>query len=182
MTHKPDAGDIVDQQAVPILPDDTAFDVYNKVTVAAEVVLWRTLPGLVAGSAQRRAQDETAASCFGRRTPEDGRIDWTADAATVHNLVRGVAPPYPGAYTFLQGRKLRILKTRREPARATPTPQPAMFWNDGACFIHCGAGGVLRVVAADLDGDAIAARDIAGALGVRGTVHLPTHHAESCQT
>src|SRR6185295_19794992 len=50
MTEKADAGDIVDQQAVPILPNDTAFEVFNKVTVAAEIVLCRCLPALLSGN------------------------------------------------------------------------------------------------------------------------------------
>ena len=45
MEARPDAGDIVDQCAVPILPDDTGRDVFDKVTVAAETVLWRALAG-----------------------------------------------------------------------------------------------------------------------------------------
>ena len=54
MVARADAGDIVDQMAVPILPDDTAVEVMRKVTVAAEVVLVRSLPALVTGTAPRR--------------------------------------------------------------------------------------------------------------------------------
>src|SRR5262249_22622587 len=76
MVAKPDAGAIVDQQAVPILPDDTAREVSDKVTVAAEQVLWRSLPAIVAGDAPRRVNDLAKGSYFGARRPEDGRIDW----------------------------------------------------------------------------------------------------------
>ncbi|HXF16701.1 MAG TPA: formyltransferase, partial [Burkholderiales bacterium] len=99
MVEKADAGDIVDQQAVPILPDDTALEVFRKVTVAAEMVLHRSLPLLVAGNAPRRIQALARGSYFGGRKPEDGCIDWNETAESVHNLVRGVAPPYPGAFT-----------------------------------------------------------------------------------
>ena len=64
MTDKPDAGDIVAQTAVPILPDDTAGDVFDKVTVAAEMTLDRALPALLAGTAPRIA----AGPAQGRRT------------------------------------------------------------------------------------------------------------------
>ena len=124
MVDSPDAGDIVDQQAVPILPDDTAFDVFQKVTVAAEIVLCRSLPALIAGTAPRIRQDAGRASYYGRRRPEDGAIDWRADAKTVHDLVRGVAPPYPGAFTTLAERRLRILRTRREPRRHRRSSEP----------------------------------------------------------
>ena len=81
MVAKPDAGDIVAQQAVPILPDDTAFDVFGKVTVAAEMALDRVLPALLAGTAPRIPQDLSRGTYFGGRKPEDGRIDWSRSAA-----------------------------------------------------------------------------------------------------
>jgi methionyl-tRNA formyltransferase len=165
MTEKADAGDIVDQQAVPILPDDTAFEVFNKITVAAEIVLWRTLPALVAGCAQRRPQDPAGASYFGRRRPEDGRIDWNAGAKTIHDLVRGVAPPYPGAYTLMGTRKLRILRTMRQSARARRGSRPALYVESGACFVDCADGGVLRIMEADLDGQPIAPAALITVLG-----------------
>ena len=112
MVAKPDAGRIVDQQSVPILPDDTALEVFNKVTVAAEIVLDRCLPGLLSGTARLRPQDLAQGSYFGARRPEDGRIDWSQAARNVHNLVRAVAPPYPGAFCALNGRTLRVLRTR----------------------------------------------------------------------
>ncbi|MEO8509488.1 MAG: formyltransferase, partial [Betaproteobacteria bacterium] len=80
MATKPDAGDMVAQTAVPILPDDTARDVFDKVTVAAEMTLYRALPGLVAGTAPRVPLDLAAGSYCGGRKAEDGRIDWSQSA------------------------------------------------------------------------------------------------------
>src|SRR2546421_225538 len=76
MMEKPDAGRIVDQEAVAILPDEPAVDVFGKVTAAAERVLRRSLPKLVDGSAVLRAQDLSQGGYYGGRRPEDGRIDW----------------------------------------------------------------------------------------------------------
>ena len=112
MVTKPDAGAIAGQQAVPILPDDTAFEVFQKVTVAAEMVLDDTLPSILNGSLKMQAQDLSQGSYFGGRKPEDGRIQWTQSAVQIHNLIRAVAPPYPGAFTELQGQRLRILRSR----------------------------------------------------------------------
>src|SRR5256884_9872409 len=103
MVERADAGDIVDQLAVPILADDDAREVFNKVTVAAETILARSLPGLVAGSAPRRAQVIEPGQYFGRRRPEDGRIDWSRPALQIHNLVRAVAPPFTGAFAAVAG-------------------------------------------------------------------------------
>src|SRR5574340_1447517 len=71
MTEKPDNGDIVAQQAVPILPDDTAFEVFQKVTVAAEMALNGVLPALLAGKAQAVKQDLSKGGYFGVHKAED---------------------------------------------------------------------------------------------------------------
>ena len=95
MTIKPDAGAIIAQTAVPILPDDTAFEVFGKLTVAAEQTLWNALPAIIAGNPPRILNDLSRGSYFGGRKPEDGRIDWRQSAQQVYNLHRAVAPPYP---------------------------------------------------------------------------------------
>src|SRR6185503_11638369 len=110
MRAKPDAGPIVDQERVPIGEDETAVEVFRKVSAAAETVLRRSLPPLVAGDAVLKEQDLARGSYFGARRPEDCRIDWSRSAREIHNLVRAVAPPYPGAFTDT----LRIHRTRLE--------------------------------------------------------------------
>lgn len=99
MAEKPDAGDIVAQQAVPIGPDDTAGDVFAHVTTAAANTLKGVLPQLLKGNVPRRPNNLAEGSYFGGRRPEDGRIHWEQTAAQVYNLIRAVAPPYPGAFT-----------------------------------------------------------------------------------
>jgi methionyl-tRNA formyltransferase len=149
MVEKPDAGRIVDQQAVPIGPDDLAIDVFRRVTDAADAVLRRSLPRLVAGTAQLRVQDLARGSYHGGRRPEDGRIDWSKGALEIHNLVRAVAPPYPGAFSEEGGRRRMILRTRVEPARRA---QPGRLgpWREGdAWFADCGDGKVLRLLEVD---------------------------------
>jgi len=108
MVKQADAGDIVDQEKVSIGFEDTAQDVFNKCTKAARQVLERQLGAITAGTAPRRKQDESQATYFGGRKPEDGLIDWTADAEKIYNLVRAVTQPYPGAFTFAEGKKLFI--------------------------------------------------------------------------
>ena len=155
MVAKPDAGGIVDQQAVPIGPEDTAADVFGKVTEAAEQVLARALPSLIAGTARITPQDLRRGSYFGGRKPDDGRIDWTKSAREVHNLVRGVAPPYPGAFTQLGGTRLRILRTRLEPNRSPRSAAPGLYFEAGSYFADCGGGGVLRLLEFDTPGGAL---------------------------
>jgi methionyl-tRNA formyltransferase len=146
MVEKPDAGRIVDQMAVPILPDDTALDVFRKVTVASELVLHRSLPSLLAGTARLAPQDLAAGSYFGGRKPEDGRIDWSQPARRIHDLVRAVAPPYPGAFTDLDGGRLRILRTRVLDEATAPGVPALELDPDGRLVARCGGGGVLEVL------------------------------------
>jgi methionyl-tRNA formyltransferase len=108
MVEKPDAGDIVDREKVAIAFTDTAFDVFNKVTAAAVKVIGRSWPLLREGKAPRIPMELAAGSYFGGRKPADGRIDWAKGAVQIHNLVRGVTHPYPGAFTFLNGNKVTI--------------------------------------------------------------------------
>jgi methionyl-tRNA formyltransferase len=143
MVARADSGDIVDQQAVPILPDDTSAEVMRKVTVAAEMVLVRTLPGLLDGSAPRRPQPILPGEYFGRRRPEDGWLDWTRPARALHDLVRAVAPPFPGAFTDLPGGRLWIHATRVL-GTVDPGP-PGLFVADGRCLARGGDGGLLEI-------------------------------------
>ncbi len=165
MTGKPDAGDIVDQEAVPILPDDTALDVFHQVTAAAGIVLDRSLPALLAGNAPRKPQQHLApGSYFSGRKPQDGRIDWRLPAARIHNLVRGVAPPYPGAYTRLQGGTLRILRTRLEPGPQS-YPSPALYTDGADCYAACADGATLRILEMEFDGAPFTAADFLARFG-----------------
>jgi methionyl-tRNA formyltransferase len=172
MATKPDAGDIVSQQAVPILPDDTARDVFAKVTVAAEIVLDAALPLLIAGTASRRLQDLAQGSYFGGRTAEDGRIDWSRDAVAIHNLVRAVAPPYPGALTTVGGRPARLLATRVLDRAAPPAP-PTIGVEDGHLVARCGGGGTLALYSLEIDGAPV---DPAAWLARHGTNPMPLPH------
>jgi methionyl-tRNA formyltransferase len=151
MVEKPDAGRIVDQFPVPILPDDRAIDVFRKVTAAAELLLDRSLAAVLDGMAQPHEQDLSQGGYFRGRTSDDGRIDWSMGAREIHNLVRAVAPPYPGAFTHLGGQRLRLLRTRIQADRGTPRAPQLRF--DGRHLIaECADGGVLRIVECDVDG------------------------------
>ena len=162
MTEKPDNGDIVAQQAVPILPNDTAHEVFQKVTVAAEMALNNVLPALLSGTAKAEKQDLSKGAYFGGRKAEDGIIDWSQSAQEIHNLVRAVAPPYPGATTQVMGKPMRILQTLV--SKEQGTGQPAFFVKDGQAWADCGKG-VLRIVRFELDGIELNAAEFAAQYG-----------------
>jgi len=120
MTSFADRGDIVDQEAVPIEFEDTAHDVFLKVVEAARVIIKRQLPALEAGTAPRTPQDESQATKFGRRRPEDGEIDWNKSAVEIYNLIRAVTHPFPGAFTDFDDRKIYIWKAVPREGNAKP--------------------------------------------------------------
>lgn len=163
MTARPDAGAIVGQTMVPILPDDTAFDVFGKLTVAAEQTLWQALPGLIAGTAPRLANDLAQGSYFGARTPEDGRIDWTRPARDIYNLHRAVAPPYPGAWTVLDGRTLVLGRARM--ASGTFAGKPGLALRDGQLLGIGGDGQALHITRLLEDGAALDMGELRHLLG-----------------
>jgi methionyl-tRNA formyltransferase len=108
MVRRPDAGDVVDQEGVDISPQDTAEQAFRKVMPCARVVLARQIDHLLAGSATETPQDESAATYFGGRKPEDGRIDWIRSSAEIFNLIRAVTDPYPGAFSDHGGARLMV--------------------------------------------------------------------------
>ena len=154
MVEKPDAGALVDQQSVPILENDTALDVSFKVAEAAAQVLRRNLPALSDGSAKALPLDLGMGSYFGRRRPEDGRIDWRRGAREVHDLVRAVAPPFPGAFTEVNGCRLAILATRvdAQPARYQ-AHVPCLYAEDDGWYADCVDGRRLEILKLAMNGE-----------------------------
>ena len=114
METKPDAGDIIGQSAVAIGPNETATEVFGKVSQAAIAVMNQVLPQLVQGHIPRKPNNLAQGSYFGGRKPADGQILWHQTAQQVHNLVRAVAPPYPGAFTDWQGQRMIVARTSLE--------------------------------------------------------------------
>lgn len=156
MNEKPDNGAIVDQQAVPILPDDTANEVFDKVTVAAEMALNRCLPALLEGNARLTEQDLSLGGYFGGRKPEDGKIDWRQSAATIHNLIRAVAPPYPGAYCEIDGQTVKLLRSMHIKADGLPVfAAPTLFTRNNRLLAQAGDGGYLAILDMEYNGEQI---------------------------
>jgi methionyl-tRNA formyltransferase len=141
MVEKPDAGDIVDREKVVISFTDTAFEVFTRLTDAAVTVISRAFPLLVSGTAPRIPMDLKAGSYFGGRKPADGLIDWTKSAVQIYNLIRGVTHPYPGAFTYLDGKKVVIwsawpVEGVGEPGRVVSTKPLLVGAGDGLLEIR----------------------------------------------
>jgi methionyl-tRNA formyltransferase len=144
MNAKPDAGAIVAQTSVPILPDDTAFDVFGKLTVAAEQTLWNSLPLMMQGRTPRMLNDLSQGSYFGGRKPEDGRISWQESALNIYNLHRAVAPPYPGAFTDINAHRF-IIKSARLYNKVLPNLPQGLSVVDNVIYGVAGDGLALEI-------------------------------------
>jgi len=140
MEVKPDAGDIVGQSAVSIGPNETATDVFGKVSRAAITVINQALPELIQGRIPRKPNNLAQGSYFGGRKPADGQILWHQTAQQVHNLVRAVAPPYPGAFTDWQGQRKIVARTSLEGPfpRELDLQTPGIKVVDNQVFGVCG--------------------------------------------
>src|SRR4051812_7858485 len=108
MVKSADAGAMVDQEGVELGPRDTAEQAFRKVLPCARRVLARQIDALLAGKAQETPQDDTQATYFTGRKPEDGRIDWTKTSREIFNLIRAVTDPYPGAFVDVAGARLMV--------------------------------------------------------------------------
>ena len=148
METKPDAGDIIGQATVPIDPDEDATAVFAKVSNAAVRVMQATLPELLQGRVPRTPNELAKGSYFGGRKPEDGRIQWSQDALQIHNLIRAVAPPYPGAFADWQGKRMIIARSKLNPtpSGSIDLTQPGIQVVDNRVFGICGNRQVIEII------------------------------------
>jgi methionyl-tRNA formyltransferase len=155
MVARADAGDIVAQRPVAIEDSDTALTLYRKLVALGAALIREYHPLIAAGVAPRHRQDISQGSYFGRRRPEDGRIDWRWPARRIFNLVRAVTHPYPGAFCKMDGRKMLVWESRiasETGSRGAPG-EIVGEGPGGAMEVAAGEGSVL-VVRAQLEGGA----------------------------
>jgi methionyl-tRNA formyltransferase len=110
MDERLDRGDIILQWSVPVGPRDTATDMFHATIEMMGPITLEALDHLENGTGQRLPQDLSQATFFHKRSVEDSLIDWTWPALDIVNLVRAQSDPYPNAYTFADGRRLRVLQ------------------------------------------------------------------------
>jgi methionyl-tRNA formyltransferase len=170
-----DAGNILFQAAVPIGEDDDVTMLYERLNALQGAALAGAVERLLSGDAGE-PQDETRATYGCTRLPDDGEIDWSAPSAAVHALVRSQTPPFPGAFTYFDGRRLTIWRSKlvadaprydgRIPGRVVGVSRA-----DGSVDVLT-ADGVLRLLEVQVDGGERTAaanviRSVKATLGLR---------------
>lgn len=141
MTPRPDDGDIVAQERIEITGEDTARTLMEKSVAAARLLLKRNLPLIKNGKASRIPQDNTLASYYGGRTPDDGKIDWSKSSTEIRNLVRAVTSPYPGAFTY-RGEKQCTLWSVADIPQQPGDSSPGTVLSVEPFVVACGKGAV----------------------------------------
>ena len=107
-----DTGAIVDQEKVEFTEDEYVADIQPRITDAGVKLFKRSLEKLLDGNPQTTPQDENNATYFGKRTPEDGRIDFNKSAKDVYNLIRALSKPFPGAFAQINGKDTIIWRAK----------------------------------------------------------------------
>jgi methionyl-tRNA formyltransferase len=153
MTGKPDAGDLVDFERVKIGPDDEILGVSRRVGDAAVTVLSRALPKLKSGAAPRTPLDLSKGTYFGGRKPEDGAIDWTRPAKEIHDLVRAVSRPWPGASTDVFGKNVTVWKTRVAPYAGHDVFPGKVDLTEHSVIVYAGDDRTVEILAARPEGE-----------------------------
>ena len=152
LQHEIDTGNILFQEKVAILPEDNLGSLYEKLMgMGADLVL-RTVEAIAAKNIHPKPQDEALAI---HKAPkifkETGKIDWTASATSIHNLIRGLSP-YPGAWTELQGKTCKIFTSTTLEGKLSGKA-PGEWTSDFKTYLHfqCGEG-ILVVQELQLEG------------------------------
>lgn len=146
MVEQMDAGPILIQVEEPIGFDETASDLWTRLSEISAEALIETLTLIDSGQATEQPQDETRATFAPRISRDDARVDWTADARTICNLIRGM-DAVPGAWTTHRAADLKVFRPTADPDFAGQAPPGTIVHADAVnpehgLVIACGDGAV----------------------------------------
>ncbi len=120
-----DAGDIVDQRSVVIGASDAVADVMERVSQIYLDMIRDYFASLLSGNVKKKPQNHKEATFTCKWTPMDGEINWRGSSQSVFNLIRATGKPYPGAFTYLDNRKLTVWTAELpSPPRRYVSPAP----------------------------------------------------------
>ena len=151
LQHEIDTGNILLQKKFDISEDETAGDVHDRMKIIGAELLVETLKRITDNNIQEQPQPSAENILHAPKIfTETCRIDWKKNVKTIYNLVRGLSP-YPGAFTMLEGKTLKILKA--EKIISAVQEEPGTFLTDGRTFLKFAAGdGYLNVLDLQLEG------------------------------
>lgn len=139
MAEELDAGDVIMQREIAIGAEETFDQLHDRLACLGAELLIEAIEMTVRGTAVRVAQDGSTATCAPMLKKEDGLIRWDRDVDSIVNLIRGLASS-PGAYTFLEGKKLKILGAKGEKRDTGKPPGTLVRREETSLTVSAGNG------------------------------------------
>ena len=161
-----DTGDMLLKQEIDIGDDMTLAELHDALMELGAKVLVETLERLSEGTLERKPQTDEGSSYAPMIGKETGNIDWERPAKAIHDLVRGLNS-WPGAYTFLDGNKYKIWRTRVLPQGADAPPGTVLRADKQGLFAATGEGSLEILELQASGGRKMAARDYLLGHGIR---------------
>jgi methionyl-tRNA formyltransferase len=141
LQQKVDTGDVLIKRSMSIGENETAGEVHDRMSVLGAEVVVETVKMILSGNYSTAAQDDREASPAPKIFREDCQIQWSRSSEDIHNQIRGLSP-YPGAYTSMGGKQIKILKstTRSSTGSSTGTfvTPGTVTENDSSLVVACG--------------------------------------------
>ncbi len=148
LKHEIDTGDILRQESVDILPEDNVGTLHDKLMKLGADLTIDTVEHIIAGDLKPMPQSMIANGIEPAPAPkifkDTCRIDWSAPAINVHNLVRGLSP-YPAAWTEIDGIQIKVFETRVAPEE-NGLGRGEMKCSNGRMLVGCGDGEAIEIL------------------------------------
>lgn len=138
MTEDVDLGDIICQVPIAVTPEMTATDVVNRIFPLVGQVTIDSLELIQRPDFKSRPQDKAQASFFRKRTYDDSRIDWQKPSRSVYNLIRAQSDPYPNAFAFHDGQRLKVKSARLSVQKFKGSPGQVFKCTKEGTLVVCG--------------------------------------------
>jgi methionyl-tRNA formyltransferase len=148
-----DTGPVLTRRTLPILPDETAGELSIRIAALGALAVRADVPRFVRGELSATPQDESGATLAPMLDKKDGAIDWSRPARAIHDHVRGMSP-WPGAFTTLHGRTVKVHATAVSTVARAGTPAGQVLVADKShVLVACGDGGrSIELVRVQLEG------------------------------
>ena len=167
ITEHTDAGPVLAQVKIHLGADETIADALRKIESQLLGIFPEKWSLFLRGEAHLIPQDANSATFCGQRIPDDGRINWREPAWSIHNFVRAQTKPYPGAFSYLDGKKITIWKTIVDSRAYHGVPGQLLSRAHDHAIISCGQLTALKILEVTVDNIPKSARDIFRSVKVR---------------
>ena len=146
-----DTGDMLLKSEVEITPDDNFETLHDKLATEGAKLIVKTVKAMEDGTLTPEKQDDALSNYAKMITKETAFIDWSKNANDIHNQVRGLFP-VPKAFTFYEGKQLKICRTSVSDAKTDKNAGTVISVDKASFSVACGDGSVLDVLSIQAEG------------------------------